>query len=198
MKSLYLFYLFIFSISLTCAQTTSYTISFENAVHHEAKVEALFPNIDTDTFSVRMSRTSPGRYALHEFAKNVYGFKAFDSKGKPLEIIRPDPYSWNITGHDGTVTITYTLFANRGGGTYSQVDETHAHLNIPATFMYAPAFSERKIEVNFKVREDLNWKVATQLPLATGTTYSAPNLQYFMDSPTEISDYGLREFQVDG
>lgn len=198
MKSFYLFYLFIFSISLTCAQTNSYTISFENAVHHEAKVEALFPNIDTDTFSVRMSRTSPGRYALHEFAKNVYGFKAFDSKGKPLEIIRPDPYSWNITGHDGTVNITYTLFANRGGGTYSQVDETHAHLNIPATFMYAPAFSERKIEVNFKVREDLNWKVATQLPLATGTTYSAPNLQYFMDSPTEISDYGLREFQVDG
>lgn len=90
------------------------------------------------------------------------------------------------------------LFANRGDGTYSQVDETHAHLNIPATFMFSSELSERKIEVTFDVRKDLNWKVATQLPLVSGTTYSAPNLYYFMDSPTEISDFMLRSFEVDG
>jgi predicted metalloprotease with PDZ domain len=47
------------------------------------------------------------------------------------------------------------------------------------------------------VRDDLGWKIATQLPLVSGTTYSAPNLYYFMDSPTEISNFGLREFMVD-
>jgi len=180
------------------AQTNSYTISFANAVHHEASVHATFPNLDGDTISFRMSRTSPGRYALHEFAKNVYGFKAFDSKGKILPVHRPNPYEWQVTGHDGSIQIQYTLFANRGDGTYSQIDETHAHLNIPATFMYAPSLSERNIEVTFDVREDLNWKVATQLPLVSGTTYSAPNLYYFMDSPTEISNFMLRSFEVDG
>ena len=177
-------------------QSNSYSISFENAIHHEANVVATFPNIITDTLLLRMSRTSPGRYALHEFAKNVYAFKASDGKGNSLSITRADPYSWAITGHDGTVNISYTLFANRGDGTYSQVDETHAHLNIPATFMYAPLLSDRDITVDFKVREDLNWKVATQLPKVSETTYKAPNLQYFMDSPTEISDYKLREFMV--
>ena len=178
------------------AQTNTYDISFENAVHHEASVKATFPNVKTKAVSFRMSRTSPGRYALHEFAKNVYGFMATDSKGRLLEVTRPNPYQWDVAGHDGTVKISYTLFANRGGGTYAQLDETHAHLNIPATFMYAPALSERKIEVEFKVREDLNWKVATQLPLVSGTTYSAPDLQYFMDSPTEISNHSVREFEV--
>jgi predicted metalloprotease with PDZ domain len=143
-----------------------------------------------------MSRTSPGRYALHEFAKNVYGFSAMDGKGNSLEIIRPNNHEWQILDHDGTIHIKYTLFANRGDGTYSQIDETHAHLNIPATFMFAPRLSEIPIEVKFNIRQDLNWKVATQLPLISGTTYSAPNLQYFMDSPTEISDFSLREFQV--
>jgi predicted metalloprotease with PDZ domain len=180
------------------AQTNTYSISFENAVHHEASVMSNFPDIKTDTLEIRMSRTSPGRYAVHEFAKNVYDFKATDSNGNPLNVYRKDPYSWFVFGHKGTVNITYTLFANRGDGTYAQVDETHAHLNIPATFMYAPALSERKIEVDFKVREDLEWKVATQLPLVSGTTYSAPNLHYFMDSPAEISNFGLREFMVDG
>ena len=194
----YLIQLFIFTISihLSIAQTNSYSISFDNAVHHEAKITANFPEVTSKIFSVRMSRTSPGRYALHEFAKNVYAFTATDSKGKSLEVTRPNPYQWDITGHNGTVNISYTLYANRGDGTYSQVDETHAHLNIPATFMYAPEFSKRKIEVDFKPREDLNWKIATQLLLVDGTTYTAPNLQYFMDSPTELSNFGMREFEV--
>ncbi|MBT9187254.1 M61 family metallopeptidase [Zobellia russellii] len=193
----YLTSLLLTTISILFAQTNSYEISFENAIHHEAVIKGSFPELKTDTISFRMSRTSPGRYALHEFAKNVYNFKATDSKGKTLEVLRPDPYQWQVIGHDDLINISYTLFANRGDGTYSQVDETHAHLNIPATFMYAPALNERKIKVDFKVRKDLGWKVATQLPLVSETTYSAPNLYYFMDSPTEISNHSVREFEVE-
>ncbi len=191
------FTILLFVTSLGFSQTNTYEISFENAVHHEATIKVNFPKIESDTLTVRMSRTSPGRYALHEFAKNVYDFQAKDSQGKLLKVLRPNPYAWEIVGHDGEVTVSYTLFANRGDGTYSQIDETHAHLNIPATFMYAPVYASRAIEVNFKVREDLNWKVATQLPLISDTKYSAPDLYYFMDSPTEISNYHLKEFEVE-
>jgi predicted metalloprotease with PDZ domain len=194
-------YFLLLALSLSAiglAQTNSYTISFENAMHHEAKVTAQFTEVQSDTLEVRMSRTSPGRYALHEFAKNVYGLHATNENGTTLGILRKDPYSWLIYGHKGTVNIKYTLFGNRGDGTYSQIDETHAHLNMPATFMYAPSLAQREIKVDFKVRKDLNWKVATQLPKVEGTTYKAPNLYYFMDSPTEISNYKLREFTVDG
>lgn len=197
MNRILLLYLGLFLTFTSYAQTNTYQISFENAVHHEAFITAHFTDIETDTLAVRMSRTSPGRYALHEFAKNVYNFKATDSKGNILEVLRPNPYQWNIVGHNGKIQISYTLFANRGDGTYSQIDETHAHLNIPATFMYAPELSNRKIEVDFKIREDLNWKIATQLPLVSGNRYSAPNLYYFMDSPTEISNFHLREFVLD-
>ncbi|WP_367183300.1 hypothetical protein [Christiangramia sp.] len=189
---------FLFLSLIGNAQTNTYDISFENAVQHEAKINISFPEVKTAELNIRMSRTSPGRYALHEFIKNVYGFKATNSKGKDLKVERKDPYSWKVSGHDGTVNIEYILFANRGDGTYSQIDETHAHLNIPATFMYAEEFKHRPIEVNFDVREDLNWKVATQLKKESGTTYSAPDLYYFMDSPTEISDFSRKSFDVNG
>ena len=175
------------------AQTNTYNVSFENAVHHEAVVKATFPNIKSSTIIVRMSRSSPGRYAIHEFAKNVYGVVATNAKGATLEITRPDPYSWKINNTDGTVNIEYTLFANRGGGTYSQVDLTHAHLNIPATFMYAESLQDRPIEVTFAPRKDLNWKIATQLKPVSGNTFYAPNLYYFMDSPVEISDFKMKD-----
>jgi predicted metalloprotease with PDZ domain len=194
MRNLILAFLFISSFSY--AQTfNEYEISFENAVHHEASVTAVFKELKTEVLEVRMSRSSPGRYAVHEFAKNVYNVKAFDSKGKSLTITRPDPYQWNVSGHDGTVKFTYTLFGDKGDGTYLQIDETHAHLNMPATFAFARNLDARPVKVNFKIREDLKWKVATQLKYVEGTTYTAPNLQYFMDSPTEISNYTLREFE---
>ena len=191
----------------SCKKTTSqesllqvsstYTISFENAVHHEAIVNATFTNLKMGDVEFRMSRTSPGRYALHEFMKNIYSVEFTDRQGNVLEATRPDPYSWKVSGHDGIIKVSYTLFANRGGGTYAQVDETHAHLNIPATFMYAPSLEKDEIQVTFNVRKDLNWKVATQLKHVEGNTYSARDLQYFMDSPTEISDHSTRSFDVD-
>ena len=186
------------TLSLTAQTTTNYEISFDNAVHHEAEISVTFTNLENKVLEVRMSRTSPGRYALHEFAKNVYGVKATDSEGNELEVTRPNPHQWNVSGHDGTVKFEYTLFANRGDGTYSQVDETHAHLNMPATFAWARDYGHRPIEITFDVREDLEWKIATQLKPLKGTTYYAPDLYYFLDSPVEIADFHERQEQLNG
>ncbi|MTI88954.1 MAG: M61 family metallopeptidase [Balneolaceae bacterium] len=186
------------TFSLSAQTATQYEISFDNTVHHEAEISITYANLEDKVLEVRMSRTSPGRYALHEFAKNVYAVKAYDSQGDELMVSRPNPHQWNVHGHDGTVRFEYTLYANRGGGTYAQVDETHAHLNIPATFAWARDYEHRPVKITFNVREDLNWKVATQLKHLEGNTYYAPDLYYFMDSPTEIADFHLREQMIDG
>lgn len=173
-----------------------YEASFPNAVHHEARISVTYRGIGAAPIELRMSRSSPGRYAIHEFAKNVYDVSAVDGGGRPLKVSRTDPYSWRFAGHDGTVTATYTLFADRADGTYSQIDESHAHLNMPATFMWAKGFDDRPIVVTFHPG-DLTWKAATQLE-ATGEPmrFRAPNLQYFMDSPTELSDFTIREWKL--
>jgi len=176
--------------------TTRYNVTFENAVHHEARISATFTQVETPVLEVQMSRTSPGRYALHEFAKNVYQVSAVNSKGEPLTITRPNPYQWHIANHDGEVTLRYTLFGDRADGTYSQIDRTHAHLNIPATFMWATHHETRPIEVKF-VPFNKNWKVATQLEKTSDKyTFTAPNLAYFMDSPTELSDHQVKSWTV--
>jgi predicted metalloprotease with PDZ domain len=173
-----------------------YKVTFENAVHHEARISVTFPDIESQVLTVQMSRTSPGRYALHEFAKNVYNVTAVNSMGEPLEITRPNPYQWAIDNHDGEVTVTYTLFGDRADGTYAQIDRTHAHLNIPATFMWASNHEKRPIKVTFEPFSS-TWKVATQLQKTQDKyTFTAPNLAYFMDSPTELSDHQVKSWTV--
>lgn len=185
------------SLSVNAQVSSKYTISFESAVHHEATITAVFSDLKSDEVEFTMSRSSPGRYALHEFVKNIYNVKVTDSEGNELKPTRPDPYSWKVKDHNGTIKVSYTIFANHGDGTYAQVDETHAHLNIPATFMYVPELSGNEFEVTFKVREDLGWKVATQLKHLDGNTFYAKDLQYFMDSPVEIANFRKRSFKVE-
>lgn len=175
-----------------------YEIRFPNRAHHEAEVTATFRGVPRgQPLQVRMSRTSPGRYALHEFAKNVYGVRATDGTGRELAFTRADPHQWDVAGHDGTVTVRYTLFGDRADGTYAQIDETHAHLNIPATFVWARGMENAPVRVRFE-RPD-GWRVATQLaPTADSAVFTAPNLQYFMDSPTEVGPWDVREWTVQG
>ena len=176
------------------ADTTRYEIAFPNAVHHEAEVTVEFRGVPAGPLELRMSRSSPGRYALHEFAKNVYAVRAADSRGRALTITRPNPHQWNVSGHDGTVVVKYTLFGDRVDGTYAAIDGTHAHLNMPATFMWARGFGSRPIRITFRpVRPD--WKVATQLaPTSDPLSFTAPHFQYFMDSPTELSAHDVRSW----
>ncbi len=177
--------------------TTLYRISFPNALHHEAQVEIEYRNLPTQPLELRMSRSSPGRYALHEFAKNVYDVVATNAAGDTLEIIRPNVHQWNVLGHDGTVRVRYTLFADRSDGTYAAVDNTHAHLNIPATFMWARNTGSRPIRVTFAIPEGSGWRIATQLvPTNEPMTFTAPDLAYFLDSPTELSDHTVLEHEV--
>jgi len=177
--------------------TVVYEIQFPNAVHHEARITATFAGLPAGTLEMRMSRSSPGRYALHEFAKNVYSVTATDGRGRPLVLTRPDPYGWNATGHGGTVKVTYTLFADRADGTYAGVDRSHAHLNMPATFMWAHGLEGRPIRIAFRPPAGSNWRVATQLRTTRDPfTFTAPDMAYFMDSPTEVSDFKLREWPV--
>lgn len=176
----------------------TYQVTFPNAVHHEAEITLTASGlVRGKPAELWMSRSSPGRYALHEFAKNVYRVRVTDGKGKELVVTRPNPYSWVAAGHDGTVKVSYTLYGNLGDGTYAQVDQTHAHLNMPATFMWVRGLDARPIRVTFEPPAGSSWKVATQLfPTPEPFTYTAPGLQYFMDSPTELSNYTLREWTV--
>jgi predicted metalloprotease with PDZ domain len=174
-----------------------YRVSFPAPEHHYAVVDVTFADLGRSMLEARMSRSSPGRYAVHEYSKNVFDVHAYDGKGKELPILRPNPYQWDIAGHDGTVRITYKVFGNLVDGTYLGIDTSHAHMNMPATLMWARRLESRPVRITFEPPSGYKWKPATQLfETSDPWTFTAPNLQYLMDSPTELSDYSLRTFTV--
>ena len=82
----------------------AYRVTISAPEHHVADVEVTFPDV-TGTLQARMSRSSPGRYSIHDFAKNVYDVHAFAADGRELPTTRPDPSGWNVAGHGGSLTV---------------------------------------------------------------------------------------------
>lgn len=165
--------------------------------HHWMEIEVTFPQVAPGPLELRMSRSSPGRYALHEFAKNVFRVRAFDAGGDPLPLERPDPYGWTVPEHDGRVTVVYRIFGDRADGTYLQVDTTHAHMNGPATFLWARGLEERPVRIRLQAPAGEEWTVATQLFPGDGPLErTAPNLRYLLDSPVEFGETRIDSFAV--
>ncbi len=176
----------------------AYRVSFPAPEHRWLQVDVTFPDVPAGPLHVRMSRSSPGRYALHEFAKNVFDVGFTDGAGRALVPGHPSLHQWDVTGHDGTVVLSYRVFGDRTDGTYLSVDATHGHLNMPAALMYARGLEQRPARVQFEPPPGQPWRVATQLfPTGSPLVFTAPNLQYLMDSPTEVGAFVMREFMVD-
>ena len=188
-----------------------YRLSFPEPQHHWMQVEASFAELAPGTLELRMSQSSPGRYSLHDFAKNVYDVHATGADGRELPTARPDPYGWNVSGHGGRVSVKYKVYGDRVDGTYLGVDVTHAHINMPSAIMWAHGLDERPIAVMFEQPAGMRWQVATQLhadglpnhsrsavsavPVVQDRLeFTAPNLQYLMDSPSEFGPIAIRQF----
>jgi predicted metalloprotease with PDZ domain len=201
MKKIFLLFVISFFAFAAVAQPEPkgifYSVSFPNAVHHEAEIMMTIPQSPAKSFRVRVSRSSAGRYATHEFGKNIYNVTATDINGKllPLKQIEGDVYEVGDE-HPETVRISYTLFGNWTDGTYASIDASHAHLNMPAAFMWVIGLEKLPVRFEFNDLEKYGWKVATQLKHEGANVYSSSNLQYMMDSPTELSNFNEVSWDV--
>jgi predicted metalloprotease with PDZ domain len=174
-----------------------YELSFPEPHQRWMQVAMTVEDVPGPVLEARMSRSSPGRYALHEFAKNVWAVTAEDRTGRTLEVSRPNPHQWNVAGHDGRVTVRYRVYGDRVDGTYLAVDATHAHMNIPATLMFVRGLEGRPARVTLHQPPGRTWLAATQLYATRDPlVFTAPNLAYLVDSPIEFGEAVVTAFTV--
>ncbi|MBC6995415.1 M61 family metallopeptidase [Lewinella lacunae] len=176
--------------------TITYTLDLEKVQQHELRIRVDFPAVRPGVFTVRMPQASPGRYATHNFAKNVYDLRAYDANGQAIPISQQDLAEWAIANHGGAVRLEYTLFANGGDGTYSGIDDRKLHLNMPASFIYGEQLNDRPILLKIKDGQRPDWTVATQLVDLGQRRFAAPNYYYFFDSPTLVGTIMRDSFRV--
>jgi predicted metalloprotease with PDZ domain len=178
--------------------TIVYRLDMRDVQQHELHISVEFPAVPEGIFYVKMPQSSPGRYARHNFAKNVYDVRVTEGRRRAgaVRVDRIDPNTWAVSGHRGRVTFQYTLFADGGDGTYSGIDDRKLHLNMPATFVYSDQLNDRPVMIELAADQRPEWQVATQLVRVGDRTFAAPDYAYFFDSPTLVGEMMRDQFTV--
>lgn len=195
-------------------RSITYRLSMLRPVSHlfEVSIEVELPeNSAAQSLDFQMSKWSPGRYAVFDFAKNVQEFQAYTATCRqredapssancqisPLTFARVDGQTWRVeTKGAQRLNVRYKVFANDLSGTFSQLNSRHANYNGGSIFMYI--VNHKPDPVRLVIEPPAGWRIINGWTQQAGQReWQFPNWDVLVDTPTEIAtDWTLDEFQV--
>ena len=119
-----------------------YRFSVPDPAAHQLRVELTLADLPPGPLALHVSRSSPGRYALHDFITHVTDLRV-TAGGRQLTVSGPSANGWVVPTHPSSVSVSYTVTGDRVDGTYLAVDATHAHINMPAALVWVPGLESR-------------------------------------------------------
>ncbi|RYY36030.1 MAG: M61 family peptidase [Sphingobacteriaceae bacterium] len=181
------------------ARKISYTISFPEAQAHYVDVEMNIGGTLDKTISVKMPVWTPGSYLVREFAKNVEGFTAWKGNTQ-LAAKKTSKNTWEInTAGASSIKVKYRVYAFEISVRTAFVDASHAFLSSASIFMYPDGWLQEPSTI--KIMPYKGWdKVSTSLEKLGNDqfTVTAPNYDILFDSPIEVGNQDIFDFDVDG
>jgi len=174
-----------------------YELKFEKPNTHLMDVTIHASGLDGKSAEFAMPDWAPGSYYIENYWIYVQGFHAESADGKALAWHKTDEQTWRIELNRATsVKISYQIYGNTLANNKAQYNERHAFFGGPAVWMYMVNGKERPIELTIDTPS--GWKVATGMPRADETHFSALNYDWFADAPMEISNFKEQDFEFAG
>jgi predicted metalloprotease with PDZ domain len=185
-------------VALPAQATIRYAVSVTQPEQHQFRVTMTIPDVPQQVV-VQMPAWN-ALYQIRDFAHRVTGLRAADEASKALPVTKLDKQTWRISGHSA-ITVRYLVYWDEPGPFSSQLNSSHAFLNLATILLYVP---ERRGEETRIVFHDLPpaWRVAVELPpegMAAGRSsaaYVAPGYDALVDAPVELGAF--EEFRLDG
>ena len=179
--------------------TLRYAVHVEAPERHIAEVELRF-SPDGDTADVTLPAWCPGSYLIRDYARFVRDLTAAGDDGRPRTVAKIDKQTWRIeTGGAREITVDYAVYGHDLTVRTNHIDDNHAFLHGPATFMYPVTLRGAPIEVTLEF--PTQWEVTSAAPSApqvsapalamprkAGTRLTAKNIDELYDQPIHLGE----------
>ncbi len=183
----------------TEAQKISYVLSFPEPQTHYVEVEMVIEGVKSKSVNMAMPVWAPGSYMVRDFPRNVESIFAFSKSGSPLVITKTKKNSWNIQYNEAVLKVKYKVYAYELTVRTSFIDDEHAFLNGSSIFMFIEGLETVPHQV--KIVPFASWKVCSvALPKIHNSDweYSSENYDLLIDSPFEIGNHQVFNFDANG
>ena len=182
-----------------------YQISAPNPNNHQFHVQLNFAAKPGKSYQLQLPAWLPGSYMIRDFAKNIIGLSAHNSKGDSLEINQLDKQNWQLIATDQQVSISYHVFAFDLSVRTAYLDSERGFFNGSSTFLAVKELADQPCRLTIiPVDNKQDWRVATGMPRNKGTEkfqfgdYCAESYDQLIDCPVAIGDFDVTEFTVEG
>ncbi|WP_286746721.1 peptidase M61 [Roseivirga sp. UBA1976] len=147
------------STSVFAADPYKYTVDLTRVADDKVFVELETPKIKEKEIVFYMPKIIPGTYAIADYGRMVSDLKAYDKKGKLMEVERLDDNSWKISNAKKLRKITYmvedTYDTDKPGPDIFQPAGTNIEegknfiINTSGFFGYFEGMKKEEFELNF-------------------------------------------------
>lgn len=186
--------------SLSAQNKIAFKVSFSEPQAHYADVEMEISGIKGEYLDLKMPVWTPGSYLIREFAKNVEGFKASGKPGTEMSSEKINKNTWRVhTRNSEQIKVSYRVYSFEISVRTSFVDESHAFLSPTGIFMYPEG--HLKTASTIRIIPYKKWsRISTGLERlgSDANTFIAPDFDILYDSPFEIGNQDVFEFNAAG
>ncbi|WP_411273656.1 M61 family metallopeptidase [Daejeonella sp.] len=190
----------VITTSLSAQEKITFKVSFTEPQAHYADVEMEISGLKVDQINLKMPVWTPGSYLIREFAKNVESFKASGSTGNMLNVSKVNKNTWQVnTAKNGSIKVNYRVYSFEISVRTSFVDESHAFLSPTGLFLYPEG--KLKLPSTVTIIPYKGWTVIStglEKVLSKVNTYSAADFDILYDSPIEVGNQDVFEFNAAG
>ena len=166
-----------------------YAVRLETPGRHVAEIELRFP-VDTDTVDVALPAWSPGSYLIRDYARFVRDLAATAADGTPRRAAKRDKSTWTIEAEGAReLIVRYAVYGHDLSVRTNHIDQTHAFLHGPATFLYPTHLRAAPIEIALDAPD--GWALTTALapaptPAAAPWRLAAEGIDELYDHPIHV------------
>ena len=186
-------------------QAIHYSIEASDLNAHLFRVTLTINNPDKNRQLFRLPAWIPGSYMIREFARNIVQIHA-TCDDRPAHLSKIDKHTWQAEACSGRLHLVYEVYAWDLSVRSAHVDQTHAFFNGSSVFLQVVGYEALPHIVDIRKPVDPaagTWRVATALPEYEAQrygfgTYVASDYDELIDSPVEMGNFMLGQFQAYG
>ena len=186
-------------------QPIHYSIETLDLNAHLFRVTVTVSDPDGKGQQFRLPAWIPGSYMIREFARNIVQIHAV-CNGQPVDLDKLDKHTWQALPCQGTLTVTYDVYAWDLSVRSAHLDQTHAFFNGSSVFLEVVGHETAPHIVDIRKPADPvagSWRIATALSEHGAErygfgTYKAENYDELIDSPVEMGNFILGRFEAFG
>lgn len=187
------------------SQTISYQLRMPKPQNHYFEVEMTLSDFKEKQLEIKMPVWAPGSYLVREFSKNVNLVKAFDDKGKEIQVQKKKKNAWSIsTDGNKKIKVKYEVYSFELSVRTPFLDLTHGFVSGSGVFMYVEGYKDKKgtLEVvphaSFKTITTALPKAGISVQKDGSQTFEFSNYDQLVDCPIEIGNQTVFDFVASG